>query len=148
MLAHRCKKYFPESAHDEGNSIHGQEIRSAEHDIIPDAGGIVRSATEQDDQCFTPAFQNSTITGIKRKVRLQTNVVHAEKHCRKRTHPDCNHDAFEVDTITHMRRVIGHTRRRIKTSIHCFVQGIHFFVLATLFKFGSKAVEHTTQAHN
>ena len=148
MTAHGGKQHFPETTDHEGHEVNGHEVRHAVNEVVPYA----RTGTG-DGKCLDKGSPQAAVSnhgirvGRQETVGLVADVPHSEEHCREGAQPNRDHDALEVNPVTHMGGGGGDTRRRVENSIHRLVKRIPALVLATLFKVMLDSIEKLSDSH-
>src|SRR5690554_1073508 len=148
VLAHGGEQDFPETTHNKGNRVDGHKVRQAIYEVIPQSG-VSSGYCQGSNKGFTQAAVGNLGAGVVRQeaVGLETDVPHTEEHGRESTQPHSDHDALEVDAVTHMGGGLGYARRRVENSIDGFVQGVPALVLSAFFKVMLDSIEKLSDCH-
>src|SRR5690554_1436982 len=148
VLAHGGEQDLPEATHNKGNRVDGHKVCQAIYEVIPKAG-TSSGYRQGGNEGFTQAAVGNLGAGVVRQeaVGLETDVPHTEEHGRESTQPHSDHDALEVDAVTHMGGGLGYARRRVENSIDGFVQGVPALVLSAFFKVMLDSIEKLSDCH-
>ena len=121
MAAPHGEQHFPKAADNKSHQIERQKVHEAIQHVVPDIRRVV--SAQRGHNAAPPAVQRAAGKG-QHVIRLQPDVVHAIKHGREGRKPHRDHDALQINTVSHMGVGAGDTAGRIKNRIDSLVERI------------------------
>src|SRR5690606_19834745 len=140
------KQHFPEAADDEHHRVNGQVVDGAMPQAVPDTAGVIGG--KHLDPRAVPVTDAVQAHRGDRGVGLEAEVVHAVEHGRKGRQPDGDHDAFEVNTVAHVRGTHSHPAGTVENRVYGLVQAVPLFITTALLKVRCHIIEYFAQTHS